>query len=62
MGMTLNNPLEGNDSVARLARTQQSAAIVSRVSEDEIEMIIGEYEKAPLPLGSIYVTRTINVE
>lgn len=58
VGLSLNRPAHG-DSVARLTRTHHSAAVVSRVSEDEIEMI-SEYEKPPLK--GIHVTRTIAIE
>ncbi|KAF1965805.1 hypothetical protein BU23DRAFT_545415 [Bimuria novae-zelandiae CBS 107.79] len=59
MGISYNKPNGGGDSVAMFARSQQSAKVVSRVSEDEIEMI-EEDEKSHL--GGIHVTKTIAIE
>ena len=58
VGISLSKPPQG-DSVARLTRTHHSTNVVSRASEDEIEMI-RDYEKTPM--GGIHVTRTINIE
>lgn len=58
MGISLNRMPE-TESHARFARTQRSTTMVSRASEDEMELW-GEYEKPPL--GTIHVTRTVIVE
>ena len=58
MGISLNR-MGDTESHARFARTQRTATVVSRVSEDEMELN-GEYEKPPL--GAIHVTRTVIVE
>jgi hypothetical protein len=57
-GIALNRMPE-NESSARFARGQQSATVVSRISEDEVELN-GDYEKPPL--GAIHVTRTVVIE
>jgi hypothetical protein len=48
-----------NESSARFAMGQQSATVVSRISEDEMELN-RDYEKPPL--GEIHVTRTVVIE
>lgn len=59
MGISLNRRGEGGDSVAHFARPHQTATVVSRISEDEIELN-ADYEKPSH--GGIHVTRTVVIE